>query len=351
MLDGSITKRKDGRIELQITIGIDSNGKRVRKSFCGKSEREVKTKKNEWLQQYSLARGDTNSSMSFSAWADKWLIVYKQNTVRPYTYENTYRTRVEKYLKLYFKQRPMDAITPLDIQAFFNSHRQLSLALLKTLRVILNDMFSKAIDNDLCVKNPVSNVRLQSTQKPKEQHSLNAKEQAKAIEWAINNHQIDILTVLKTGVRRGELLGLKWSDIDFDKKIISVNESISPPIRNGDGVDYEVKTSASRRQIPIDKELSDCLKSLPRTSERVFNCTNANAYGKGIKKTLKQMSDECNIPFLTLHELRHTYGTVLREKGVDIYTISKLMGHSSIDVTASVYVYNDVEVLRKAIGA
>ena len=127
MLDGSITKRKDGRIELQITIGIDSNGKRIRKSFYGKSEREVKTKKNEWLQQYSLARGDTNSSMSFSAWADKWLIVYKQNTVRPYTYENTYRTRVEKYLKLYFKQRPMDAITPLDIQALPILHFQSSM--------------------------------------------------------------------------------------------------------------------------------------------------------------------------------------------------------------------------------
>ena len=351
MLDGSITKRKDGRIELQITTGIDNNGKRIRKSFYGKSEREVKTKKNEWLRQYSVTSNDVNSSMDFSTWADKWLIVYKQNTVRPYTYENTYRTRVEKYLKPNFKQRPMDAITPLDIQAFFNNQRNLSLALLKTLRVILNDMFNKAMDNNICTKNPVNNVRLQSTQKPKEKRALNATEQAKAVEWAIKNQQYDILTVLKTGIRRGELLGLKWSDIDFDKKIISINESVSPPTRSGGVIDYDVKTSASRRQIPIDQELADCLQSLPKVSERVFNCTNANVYGKHISKPLKQMADECNIPCLTLHELRHTFGTVLREKGVDIYTISKLMGHSSIGVTASVYIHNDIEILRKAIGA
>lgn len=61
------------------------------------------------------------------------------------------------------------------------------------------------------------------------------------------------------------------------------------------------------------------------------------------------MAEDCNLPFLTLHELRHTYGTVLREKGVDIYSISKLLGHASIEVTAKIYVHNDLEVLRSAI--
>ena len=349
MLDSSITKRKDGRVELRITIGKDASGKRIRKSLYGKNEREVKKKKDEWLKTYSVSEREYSQTIGFSAWADKWLIVYKQDTVREYTYENTYRTRVEKYLKPYFRQRPIDSITPLDIQAFFNKHRSLSLALLKTLKVILNDIFNKAIDNDFCLKNPVTNVRIQSTQKSKERQALNAKEHDRAIKWAIANKRFVILTVLKTGIRRGELLGLKWSDIDFQRMLIDINESISPPVRSGGAIDYEVKSLASNRQIPIDKELADCLKSMPQDSERVFNCTNANVYGKNIKAVLMQMSEECGTPFLTLHELRHTFGTVLREKGVDIYTISKLMGHSSINVTASIYVHNDIEVLRRAI--
>lgn len=351
MLDGSIYKRKDGRIELQITTGINANGKRIRKSFYGKSEREVKKKRDEWLKTASIKDYQSiRDTMSFSTWADQWLLVYKKNTVRPYTYENTYRTRVKKYLKPYFNERPLQSITPLDIQAFFNKYRDLSLALLKTLKVILNDMFNKAIDNDFCQKNPVTNVKIQSTQRKTEKISLNAEQQNKAIKWTIDNKKYDILTVLKTGIRRGELLGLKWSDIDFSNKIININESVSPPAKRGEGIDYEVKTSASYRQIPVDQELLDCLKELPCDDERVFATTNANAYGMRVSRVLKKMCTECNIPIVTLHELRHTYGTVLREKGVDIYTISKLMGHSNISVTASVYVHNDIEVLRKAIG-
>ena len=75
-----------------------------------------------------------------------------------------------------------------------------------------------------------------------------------------------------------------------------------------------------------------------------------NAFAKKATIKLKKMSEECNIPYLTLHELRHTYGTVLRERGVDIYTISKLLGHSSIGVTSSIYIHNDVEVLRRAMN-
>lgn len=351
MLNETITKRADGRVECKITIGTTPNGKRIRKSFYGKSEREAKKKLNEWLKTNPICGGviADNTTISFSVWVDKWLSVYKKGNVREYTYENTYHTRVEKYLKPYFKDRPLKAINPLDIQEFFNLHKHLSMDLLKTLKIILNDVFNKAIDNDFCLKNPVANVKLKSTYKRKMKTALNAAQQAKAIRWAIDTNHIDILTVFKTGLRRGELLGLRWCDIDFDNKIITVNQSISPPAVRGGGIDYEVKTLSSNRPIPIDDELCFYLNTLPGNSELVFDCNNANAYGKRIKTILKQMSEDCNLPYITLHEIRHTFGTVLREKGVDIYTIAKLMGHASIEVTAQRYIHNDIDVLRKAI--
>ncbi len=350
MFEGTIIKRKDGRIELRVKIGTRLDGTAVKKSFYGKSEREAKKKRDEWLTQNPIYKQNiANNSVSFSEWADRWLEVYKKGNVREYTYENTYCSRVRKYLKPYFKERPLQSIRPIDIREFFNLYRYLSIDLLKTLKIILNDIFEKAIENDICTKNPVLNIKLKSTYKQKKKKALNLEEYERAVQWAIETEHIDILTVLKTGIRRGELLGLRWCDIDFEKKVIKIEQSIGPPAKSGKGVDFELKSLSSNRSIPIDEELAENLNKLPKTSELVFQTYNANAYGKRIKKPLLQMAEDCNLPFLTLHELRHTYGTVLREKGVDIYSISKLLGHASIEVTAKIYVHNDLEVLRSAI--
>lgn len=351
MFDGNIRKRNDGRLEMQITVGTDDNGKRIRKSFYGKTEREVKKKRDKWIKETDIYKElKVGKTEDFSVWADIWLETYKKPSVRPYTYENTYRTRVEKYLKPYFKNRPLNSINQIDIQRFFNEHSQISLATQNTLRIILVNIFKKAVINGVCIKNPVEDIKLHSNNKTKDKQAYNAKQQRAAIEWAMANKKCEILIVLKTGIRRGELLGLRWSDVDLDNKIISINQSISPKVKGFDFVDTELKTKSSKRRIPIDDELTDFLRQMERTGENIFEAPSVDAFAKRINHTLKQMADECNLPYLTLHELRHSFGTVLREKGVDIYTISKLLGHSSIGVTSAIYVHNDVEVLRQAMN-
>ena len=146
MFEGKPRKRSDGRWELQITIGIDQSGKRIRKSFYGNKQKEVCDKKDNWLKEQNIfvpnITTNTDSSITsqnkvlFEEWADKWLEI-KKETVRPYTYKNTYYTRVEKYLKPYFKGRPIDAISQMDIQIFFEKHKKISLALQKTLKMRL----------------------------------------------------------------------------------------------------------------------------------------------------------------------------------------------------------------------
>lgn len=348
MFDGKPRKRADGRWEIQLTIGKDENGKRIRKSFYGTKEKEVIAKKDAWLSgNHCDSMDDNHSSKSFSDWADYWLAL-KKTTVRPYTYQNTYYTRVKKYLKPYFGQRDLEAITQMDIQMFFLKHQHLSLALQKTLKVILHDMFHKAVTNDLCRKNPVVDIKLNSTKKKQERTCLNKTQQQAAIEWAIANEQYDILTVLKTGIRRGELLGLRWMDVDMQNKIISVHQSYCDGI-DGEEPDLGLKTACSERKIPVDDELIYYLQKIKRINELVFPYSSARAYGSHISHVLRRMARECDLPYVTLHGLRHTYGTVLREDHVDIYTISKLLGHSSVKVTESIYIHNDVEVLRMAL--
>lgn len=172
--------------------------------------------------------------------------------------------------------------------------------------------------------------------------------QQAAIGWAIANEQYDILTVLKTGIRRGELLGLRWMDVDMQNKIISVHQLYCDGI-DGEEPDLGLKTACSERKIPVDDELIYHLQKIERTSERVFPYSSARAYGSHISHVLRRMARECDLPYVTLHGLWHTYGTVLREDHVDIYTISKLLGHSSVKVTESIYIHNDIEVLRTAL--
>lgn len=134
--------RSDGRWESQIVIGTYEDGRPKRKSFYGHTSREAAAKRDKWLKENPVnAMNDAEvyeGTEPFSKFADSWLEI-KKATVREYTYENTYRTRAEKYLKPYFGDRPMNAITHRDIQLFFVNHINLSMGLQKTLRTILRE--------------------------------------------------------------------------------------------------------------------------------------------------------------------------------------------------------------------
>lgn len=141
---------------------------------------------------------------------------------------------MEKYLKPYFGDKPMNLITHRDIQIFFVNHINLSMGLQKTLRTILRDMFEQAMMDDLCRKNPTNGVKLKSTYKEKEKKILNEERRRKAIEWSIENKQYDVLTVLKTGIRRGEVLGLRWQDVDFEGRCLHINQSYCDAVRRAE---------------------------------------------------------------------------------------------------------------------
>lgn len=346
MADGSITKRKDGRYELRIYEGKDLSGKRIRKSFYGSSKKEVRQKYDEYREK-QLSHQQLSKNITFTEWASKWLLSYKKDKVREYTYVNTYKRPVENYLIPFFGDIYLKDIKQIHIQQFFNKHSDLAVATLKKFKVSLNDIFEKAIDNDLCYKNPVKGVTLNSEKVKQEKNVYTSEQQNKAIEWCISNDMIDMLILLKTGLRRGELLGLRWSDIDLENKTVSVKQAVTPKAQAGSEIDLKLKSESSMRTIPIDDVLVGILKK-HKSDGYVLNEISPNNYAKAFKRKMERMSSECDIPILTPHELRHTYGTLLRENGVDIYTIQKVMGHSDIKVTAEIYVHNDIEVLRKA---
>ncbi|MFZ2539612.1 MAG: site-specific integrase [Oscillospiraceae bacterium] len=357
------------------TIGKTFEGKRIQKSFYGTSKLDAKKKADEYILQQKIAEATNDTfikkNYTFGEWSKKWLNTYKKDKVQLSTYK-AMEQHLKKYILPYFKKANINNIRPIDVQTFFDSHLKLSSSVKVKLRNLLNGIFETAIDNDLCYKNPARGVKLPTYTKVKEKNVYSDDEQTKIIKY-IKEHDIskDVAILLKTGLRRGEMLALLWSDIDFDNKTISINKALKDT--SGIPTVGEPKTKAGNRTIIFDDELKGILLSVDRhikykkndkTIE--FDCdyvvhfkfgnmylpTNwsRRAYKPLMDKIVKQCSTEDEIlKKLSPHELRHSYGTSLYNKGVDLRTIQKIMGHADLNITSNLYVHDNIEIMRKAL--
>ena len=158
----------------------------------------------------------------------------------------------------------------------------------------------------------------------------------------------DFVLLIETGIRRSELLGLLCINVHLDEAFISITQAITPNIRYSK--ELSIKSNTSYRNIPISTDTADYLKHFISSGYVITNTNtpmSPEGYAHNFKKRMRELSSKYAIPELTPHELRYTFGTLPRENGADIYTISKAMGHSTIEITAKTYVKNDLEVLRK----
>lgn len=262
---------------------------------------------------------------------------------KPFTYKN----KIDKYIVPYFGRANIKDIKQIDVQAFFNKHSNLLKSMQDKFKIILHSIFESAIDNDLCYKNPVKNIKITDGVKMNK-NTYTKSEVYEIVQKCIELKYTDILLLIKTGIRRSELLGLKWSDINLKHQYIRIERAVTP--NAGSPVIDLPKSDKSIREIPIDDELTEYLTNnfasgyVTTNSEKFIT---PSGYDKHYKTKMIPIITELNMKYLSPHELRHTYGTLLRENGADIYTIQKVMGHSDINITAQIYVHNDINVLRK----
>lgn len=351
--------RADGMYEVKVTVGKKFDGSLIRKSFYSTiSKADAKAKAEQYkINQAVYERTGENISedrTTFETWAKKWLETYKHGVVKEHTFNFTYKSNVEKYLIPYFGKAALSKIQQIDIQKYFNQvecdGEPLAKSTLEKQKMILKSIFDAAIDNDICYKNPVKNIKFQRVAESAMKSAYTKEQSEKCEQYAKEHSHIDIVLMLNTGIRRSELLGLKWSDIDFDAKTLKVERAVTQT--KGKVIIDKPKTATSVRTIPLPSELTEYLAPF-RSDPDVFviggkdKPQSISTYAKYFKLFMTDMSAETGLPVLSPHELRHTYGTTLRESGVDIYTIQKVMGHSDISVTASIYVHNDLDVLRR----
>lgn len=348
-----------GMYEVKITVGHDFNGKLIRKSFYSSiSKADAKAKAEQYKIDHAVqeitGKLPEPDVMTFETWARKWLETYKKGVVKEHTYNFTYKSNVEKYLIPFFRKAHISNIQQIDIQRYFNqvnnNGEPLSKSTLDKQKMILKSIFDAAVDNDLCYKNPVKNIKFQKVADIVKRRAYTQEQAQLCEDYAKEHGREDIVIMLNTGVRRGELLGLKWRDIDFKEKIIHIERAVTK-IKGGVIID-KPKTETSIRTIPVSDNFLIYLKQFQKSPETFViggkdTPFSISTFADCFKSFMEKMSSETGLPILSPHELRHTYGTTLREKGIDIYTIQKVIGHSDISVTAGIYVHNDIDVLRR----
>ena len=348
-----------------ILAGRDENGKLIRKQFYGKTQKEVKEKLESFKNQMSLGALPTDDKITLSQWYHTWLFDYRIKDLKPKSfqkYEGIYRNYIQGTQLGEVKLKNLRAT---HIQQYYNKLLDIDnkpVSTVKGLNTRLKPCLAEAENQGYIQKNYCKMVTLPKDNTTKEIKVLSPDQQKLFIK-AIKGHNLEVLflVALSTGLRLGEILGLKWRDIDFNNGTLTVNRTIQRITEiSKDGkreskiIEQIPKTKNSIRTIPIPQNILSRLKdhkleqnkSKLKLGDLYFNndyvFCNSLGYTIDDKKpgrNLKSILNKLDIEPIKFHGLRHTYATRLFEANVPPKTVQVLMGHYDISITLDIYTH------------
>ncbi len=371
--EGSIGKYKDGW-RSRIMIGYNENGKPIRKEFYGKTQKEVKEKLENFKKQYLMQNIQIDENLTVQEWFYTFIFEYKHNKIKPSSferYEGIYRNYI---LDSSLGTTKLNKLNVTIIQKYYNTllKNNVSASTIKSINQHLKPCLEEATRQDFINKNFAKLIELPKTEKIEKLEILTPEQQAQFIK-AIKGHDLEMLFImaLGTGLRLGELLGLKWQDIDFTNSSLEVKRSLKRVsfidkdlTKSYHVIEQEPKTKNSKRVVPIPKNILNQLKEYKKEQNKtilkygdVYNNSDyvfCNELGfpidsKKPARNLKSILTKLNIEPIKFHGLRKTYATRLFENEVPPKTVQMLMGHSDISITMNIYTQVIEEVKIEAV--
>lgn len=292
--------------------------------------------------------------MKLREWIPLWLHAYKLGTMKERSYHQL--NLLIRYFPDDLMNTELTEITPLHLQAFINDFSAgVSKSYMDKMRVLLRGLFSDAVDNDLITRDPSVKLRIpQIIEKPRE--CFTDEEVKQIVTFAMDYPQrriaVAVVTLLLTGLRRGELLGLKWEDVT--DCTISVRRGVYQEGGRAMVEDYKAKTPQSLRTIPAVPEVVHLISTLPHTGEFVFGTRTGTLwhprnFSRDYDRFFAELRDSLpDVRRLSPHSCRHSFATLTLAFGADLRVVQDLLGHTDIKTTAR-YTHPELGLLEKAV--
>ena len=373
--EGTIRQRKNGLWEAIVTIGRDPvTGKLKRVSFYAATQKEAVQKAAK--ARHDLTRGTfvMPERMTLGQWLDVWLTTYKAPRVRTMTRTN-YTGVIRNHLQPALGHIVLQALRPEQVQQYCQTKAAQGLdasTITIHLRVLSNAL--KQAEKVGRVSRNVARLVDSPRTTRKERHTLSMAQVRDILLPALLDHRLSaaFLVLFLTGVRRGELLGLRWCDVDLDAGVLHVRqilERVTNPLEIGKKtvlVFLDPKTERSRRTVALPAECIVALRQhrARQAEERLrlgaayqsLALVFATERGTPIEpRTMNalftQMLARAGLPAIRLHDARHTFATWMLQSGVSLKTVSDQLGHSSIAITGDIYSHVTREIAKAAADA
>jgi len=371
-LAGNIIDMGNGKYRFRVSNGFDINGKRkyYNKTVTCSSKREAEKELAKFVTSIEGGCTYSASKTTLNEYSQMWLETYVKPNLSPTTYQS-YNEKLNMHILPYLGTKRLDKIKPLDLDNLYNflltkttnrkdeegNFKTLSAASVHRIHEILSSIFNNALRWDLVPYNPCTKV-IQPKFRRTKMSCYDEKTYTRLINTILSKaptkYKCFVILAALSGLRRGELVGLHWNDINFEKHTITVNRSAY--YLSGKGTNEKSpKTETSNRTIVVPKICFDLLKRWRaeqgkirlalgdkwQGSKNIFTTDDGRIMNPATgPKWFSNFLEDNYFPHIRFHDLRHTFATILIAKNTDVKTVSYKLGHAQTSTTMNYYVHS-----------
>lgn len=367
--EGTIYKRSDGLWVAQLCS--TKLGKRL--TFYGKTKSEALQKLQKAIADRATGSLVAPTKITLEQWLRLWLDTYKRRTVHPNTY-STYESVIRNHIIPTIGNIPLQHIQPYHVQTVYNRllDAKATASTIRLIHTVLHAALDRAVRENYISHNPADTDAVNLPAPHTSPRRALTPEELQNLYMAASTHRLypAIVLAATTGLRRGELFGLTWDDVDFAHCLIAVRRSVillrqpnqTPKIRVV--IQDALKNEYSRRVIPVLEEVMEMLgrhkeaqeaEKMHRANYEDNNLVFCTRTGKPMSPdwftaVVKRIAKQAGMPWVTPHVLRHTYTTNLTRKQVNARIVQDLLGHSQVTTTMKIYTHVDDAMRREAVS-
>ena len=350
---GSVSKI-NGKFRVCFDYGKDETDKRIRKYKTFDTKREAELQ----LARHSVSMEDGSAIIPRVMTLEEWLAYWLDNMYAPRAAETSvygYKNMIGRHIVPALGNMKLQKLKPMHIQKYYTTlmeEKDLSPNTVIKHHDLLNSALKAAVKQEYMLKNPLEGV--DRPKKKKHEASIYTPEQLQILFRLVEGNRLETAVKLGAylGLRREEICGLKWDDIDFEKHTLCIYRAMTQV--GTEIVVKDTKTNASQRKLHIPNSLLSVLKE-----EYNRQAENKKRFGDGwkgigfvivwedghsyrpnyISELFTKFLKENNLPKIVLHELRHTFASISNEAGVQEFNIGKALGHANVGTTKKIYTH------------